>query len=366
MDAPSQTTPQAHDRFLATRQFSSLDGIRCLSILAVIWHHTNGGFSVLRLDSRGFLGVDLFFVLSGFLIVTLLLRERDRNQQIALSHFYTRRTLRIFPLYYGIILCLCIALPVLTPDGRTATGLWHDLPFLLSYTLNWVEPRSLLAIAWSLAAEEQFYLFWPPIERFARRFAVPVLLILIALGQAIALHWLDGPLETWFGFGPREPSMLRETTFTPILLGVLLAHVLHSRTGFQLTYRVLGARVAPIVCLIGIVAMCQFLPEKLGGWPRLGIHLTMVVFVAACVVRDDHAMKPLLSSLPLRRIGAVSYGMYLLHLFVKHVVVAALAGLSLTIPGLEFALCMAGSYAVSELSFRYYESYFLRLKARFA
>ncbi len=74
MHDPSQTTSEAYDRLLVNRKLSSLDGIHCLSILAVIWHHTNGGFSVLRLDSRGFLGVDLFFVLSGFLIMTLLLR----------------------------------------------------------------------------------------------------------------------------------------------------------------------------------------------------------------------------------------------------------------------------------------------------
>ena len=68
-----------HERFLALRRFGALDGLRCLSIVAVVWHHTRPEIPGMLLDNRGFLGVDMFFVLSGFLIVTLLLRERDRN-----------------------------------------------------------------------------------------------------------------------------------------------------------------------------------------------------------------------------------------------------------------------------------------------
>ncbi|MCP4003752.1 MAG: hypothetical protein GY725_06110 [bacterium] len=108
--------------------------------------------------------------------------------------------------------------------------------------------------------------------------------------------------------------MLRKKTFTPILLGVLLTRVLHSRGGFQLIDRVLGTHLAPVVCLMAIVALYQFLPMKLGGWPRLGIHLMMVAFVASCVARDDHAMSPLLTSPPFQRVGAVSCGMYLFRL----------------------------------------------------
>jgi peptidoglycan/LPS O-acetylase OafA/YrhL len=105
-----QPIPPAAERdFLAYRrrpEFLSLDGLRCLSILAVVWHHSLTAPASGRLLNLGFLGVDLFFVISGFLIVTLLLRERFLSGTISLEKFYLRRTLRIFPLYYGLILSM--------------------------------------------------------------------------------------------------------------------------------------------------------------------------------------------------------------------------------------------------------------------
>jgi peptidoglycan/LPS O-acetylase OafA/YrhL len=88
----------SHATYRTTKHFASLDGVRCCCILAVIWHHCPHPPSPANVLERGFLGVDMFFVLSGFLIVTLLLRERDRSGRINLKNFYVRRTLRIFPI----------------------------------------------------------------------------------------------------------------------------------------------------------------------------------------------------------------------------------------------------------------------------
>ena len=85
--------PPAHQGYLETRVFGSLDGLRAASILAVVWHHTPLVYPDLVLSRRGFLGVDLFFIISGFLIVTLLLRERRRSGRISLRGFYVRRFL---------------------------------------------------------------------------------------------------------------------------------------------------------------------------------------------------------------------------------------------------------------------------------
>ncbi|MGB2610895.1 MAG: acyltransferase, partial [Isosphaeraceae bacterium] len=98
---------EAHEQYLGTRTFASLNGVRGLCILSVLWHHAPGGLHALILE-RGFLGVDMFFVLSGFLIVTLLLRERDRTGSISLKKFYARRTLRIFPIYYLVLFTLLL------------------------------------------------------------------------------------------------------------------------------------------------------------------------------------------------------------------------------------------------------------------
>src|SRR5579862_611155 len=83
-------------KFLQTRKFVSLDGLRCASILAVIWHHATG-------IGKGYLGVEIFFAISGFLITTLLLRERRGFGDISLGDFYARRSLRILPLYYTVL-----------------------------------------------------------------------------------------------------------------------------------------------------------------------------------------------------------------------------------------------------------------------
>jgi peptidoglycan/LPS O-acetylase OafA/YrhL len=98
--APEVRLP-SYERFREIKIFNSLDGLRCLSIVAVVWHHVAGHWlSGVHLMSVGYLGVDFFFVISGFLITTLLLREKEKYGRISLKNFYMRRSLRIFPLYY--------------------------------------------------------------------------------------------------------------------------------------------------------------------------------------------------------------------------------------------------------------------------
>src|SRR5271166_3634228 len=90
-------------KFRQTETFNSLNGLRCISVLAVIWHHAVGHlFPTDTFLAEGYMGVDVFFAVSGFLITTLLLRERDTWGDIDLRSFYARRSLRIFPLYYGL------------------------------------------------------------------------------------------------------------------------------------------------------------------------------------------------------------------------------------------------------------------------
>ena len=347
--------------YRARRTFGSLDGFRCVSILAVIWHHSRGDLQLGRIGTRGFLGVDMFFVLSGFLIVTLLLRERDRNGEISLKAFYARRALRIMPLYYGVVLGTALLFIGFRPDGETGQSMRHALPYLLTYTTNWFVVGNLLDITWSLSAEEQFYLLWPPVQKYVRR-PLWVLFALLVLGQLIHFGLFDTQLAK-LGAGPEDLGMLRETTFTPILLGVLLAYILHSQLGFERVARVLGHRMTPLWLAAALLASLELMPEDLRGWPRLTIHLLMMALLASAVVREDHVLAPLLKWPPVVRIGVLSYGMYLLHVFVVHFTDRlgehGLPALFL------FPLAVLGTVAVAELSYRFYETPFLRLKKRF-
>jgi peptidoglycan/LPS O-acetylase OafA/YrhL len=346
--------------------FGSLDGLRGLSIAAVVWHHTQpdgqGVGAYLPAARLGFLGVDLFFVLSGFLIVTLLLRERERSGTISLRDFYARRSLRIFPLYYGVLLAFTL-LYWTRVDPRAET-FRADLPYLALYLSNWIATPSL-AIAWSLAAEEQFYLIWPPVERWLRRHAVTLIVTLIAVSELIQLGWIDAWLASAFGWTRDEPRMLRETTFAPICFGVLLAHALHRRESFERLAAWWAHPLAAPLALLALVAIPQGFPDDIRGWPRLLVQLLMLNVVASAVVREDHALARLYAWGPLARLGAVSYGVYLLHhigIGVAERTTALVSPSLWDLPVVAFVLGGLFAFALAELSFRFYERPFLALK----
>jgi peptidoglycan/LPS O-acetylase OafA/YrhL len=361
-DAADHADP--HARYLATRVFGSLDGLRALAILAVVWHHANGWHRVLLqapsakasglpISERGFLGVDLFFVISGFLIVTLLLRERRRTGGISLRGFYWRRFLRIFPPYY-LMLAVFAAVAWLKP-GDTSDVIRRELPFAFFYVSNLVTMHGPLSLTWSLAAEEQFYVVVPTLEKVAWRW-FPVALVGVYVLASLPP----------FGFFPGLglPEFFRNTTFGPILLGVMLAHLLDHPRGWALVSRLVGAWIAPLVALVLVGLACSVPVEGIDGWPRLLIHWTLVALVASCVVRERHVLRPVLTLWPMRRIGAVSYGIYLFHplaLYVAYQVVRR-AGVSSEAVFVVFAV--VGSWTIAEVSYRLYESRFLALKGR--
>jgi peptidoglycan/LPS O-acetylase OafA/YrhL len=345
----------AHTRFLSARTFKSLDGLRAAAILGVVWHHAYMPKIPLRIADRGFLGVDLFFIISGFLIVTLMLRERRRTGRISLKAFYVRRALRIFPAYYAMLLVVGAA--ALLRRGTHSDVIVRDLPFAACYLSNMVPMQSLLSITWSLSVEEQFYLLVPTLEKIWNAtlpIVFPVGYVLVSLPPFGLFPALDVPL------------FFRQTTFGPILLGVMLAHVLNHPRGFEWVARLLGARWASIAALVLVVLAMSHPAEDISGWPRLTIHWALLALVASCVVREDHVLAPALSCWPFRRIGIVSYGIYLYHIVVMHVVVAAAALLGTTSSVFRVTGTALASWVAAEFSYRAFESRFLSLKSRFA
>ncbi|MDA1264642.1 MAG: acyltransferase [Planctomycetota bacterium] len=352
-----------HATFLANRRFGSLDGLRGLAVAAVVWHHTQRGFAGVPASQRGYLGVDLFFVLSGFLITTLLLRERDDHGRIGLGRFYARRALRIFPLYYGLLLVL-IALFLVRPQLLMAAPFFEDLPHLATYTTNWVPSSTFLVIAWSLAAEEQFYLAWPPTLKVLGASAHWILGAVFAIGVAVGVGVLDPLLSNVFGPGFRSLDMV-QATFNPIVLGVWVASLLHAPAGFAKLRALLGARAAAPVTLVLVVALANVPTPEPFGWPRLVVQVALATLVASCVVREDHGLARLLQLPPLVRLGVVSYGIYLLHMFVLQGTRPLVEDLGLRVEGDRFAVTLLAAWLVAELSFRFLEAPCLRRKERF-
>jgi peptidoglycan/LPS O-acetylase OafA/YrhL len=358
----SATDGAAFAAFQARRHFSALDGIRAFSILAVIWHHTAAGLGGIPLSSNGFLGVDMFFVLSGFLIVTLILRERQRTGSVSLRAFYARRSLRIFPIYYLVLACMLVLVTVVRPGSSMRAPFLEELPFHLTYTTNWIQSSTFLAIAWSLAAEEQFYVFWPPVEKFLPRASVLVLLAVLAVNQLVNFQLIDGFLESRLGLVHAEYAIL-QVTFTPICLGVLLAHLLHRPAGFVRLRGVLSGRLTPWILLVALAAACN-VPGDISGAPRLLIQVAMTLFLAACVLDEEQLLARLLARPLVRRIGVISYGMYLYHHFARHGAVGLLDAAGLESPLALFVSCTLLTLFVAELSFRWIETPISRLRKR--
>ncbi|MDF2696171.1 MAG: acyltransferase 3, partial [Labilithrix sp.] len=210
--------------------YPSLDGLRCLAILPIVWHHSTPR----QLDGvlgRGPLGVDLFFVVSGFLITSLLLHERSSTGGVALGQFWARRSLRIFPLYYLVLGAFALHAVFLRAPGPARDHFLHALPFYATYTSNWflhgaVDHPIIFAFAWSLAAEEQFYLVWPPFLRRLRGSIGPalVMFVLVLLDQAAERDWLAGLIAEGL------PLRMMRSFATPIGLGALLALAADART----------------------------------------------------------------------------------------------------------------------------------------
>lgn len=340
------------ENFLSTRNFGSLDGLRAFSILAVLWHHAGTSSPNFLITSRGFLGVDLFFVISGFLIITLLLRDRDRAGAISLRDFYIRRVLRIFPAYY-LMLLIVGAWILLRPESVAATAARSDLPYAALFLTNLMVAHSILYPTWSLSVEEQFYILMPALENYAGRvlpFLIPFAYGLVCL-----------PPLGFFSAVPL-PSFFRETTFGPILLGVALAHALNGPRGFGFVFRLLGWRLSPFVAMALVLILACNPAEDISGWPRIAIHWAMLALVASCILREDNALAPALKCWPVRRLGIVSYGIYLYHLIVMGVVVKVTG----TFGGVSFLFTTIGTWAAAELSFRFFETPFLSLRRRFA
>lgn len=341
------TTFKQYAAFQNTRVFGSLDGLRAFSILAVIWHHARV-YSQYLLLRQGYLGVRLFFAISGFLITTLLLREHRATSQICLKNFYVRRSLRIFPLYYTVLGLYCVIAAV-QHDAR-AQAFFHDVPFFLTYTSNWfVLPAARFSLAWSLATEEQFYSTWPWVEKLlGTKGAVWIMTSALVAHQIVVISHVGASSNFWSAFvGAFAPS---------ICFGVLIAHALDSERSFSILYGVLGKRYASLV-LAGAALILMALHA-----PRVLTEAVFAALVGACVIREDHALSHLLRHRYLAAIGMVSYGMYLFHGFVF----AALSKFMRTTSILAFVVASIVTFGIAFCSYRFYESYFLRMKRRFS
>ena len=357
--------PAQFDTYQATRHFGSLNGLRFFCIAAVLWHHGpvwGASDAPARILTRGFAGVDFFFVLSGFLITTLLLREAAARGTFSLRGFYWRRFLRIIPVYFLVVTLMGVYYIAVKGETHYLT----QLPYYYLFLSNFLtEHIPLLDPTWSLSVEEQYYLIWPLLLMLVPvRAILPLLAVLIGL-NVVAVTGALTPLGiVGFDAGPLRVAMFN-ATYAPILIGSGVAVLLHSPRGFAPLARLLGNAPACLGSFALVGVLLQILPQDLRGWPNLVLHLAMAAALTSIVVREDNPLRPLLAWWPIARIGEISYGIYLYHLIGLHIATVALGRLGLAGQGWLVLLVYSGiAVIIAEISFRTFERMFLRLKHR--
>lgn len=365
----NDTKETFYQDYISRKHFGSLDGLRFVCILLVLWHHSPAFGTIedpLRILTRGFSGVDFFFVLSGFLITTLLLREQSQFGRFSLRGFYFRRALRILPAYYLVVTAVSTYFVLWKGYDQYAAM----VPYYYGFFANMLKSDiPLLSPTWSLSVEEQFYLLWPLALLLLPSIAKAqawFLTILISLCLAGMLGW-----HMVFGISSYETSVaiwkVSVGGFSAILIGALCGVLLHSRKGFIVLYSLFGSRWMPVMGGAVLLVLYQVLPLSLWGLPTTIMHLTMAAILISIVVREDHVAVGVLQLSLVRRIGQISYGIYLYHLIALHVAHEILAPFGITRETGPWAISLSMlvmAVVISEISFRYYEAPFLRLRHR--
>ncbi len=358
-----------------------LDGIRGIAILAVMaFHYINGSHhlpvlkQVFDAAHSGWLGVDLFFVLSGFLITGILLKGRGRAGYY--RNFYIRRTLRIFPLYYGVLAVVFGAgalIPALNTPGFRELAAKQG--WLWTYTMNWahfLRPGAVfncewieLYHFWSLAVEEQFYLVWPTVVLLLpRRWFVGLCVGIV--GAAAAQRGLGAALGL-------EPWLFRADG---LVLGGLIATLARSPDGRASLFS-WSLRLGPASALIVLVVSLWRGGLHMSDPVMQGVGMTFVQFalgaglVGALCLPQSSIVRAALSRGPLVAFGKYSYGIYVFHWMLNPLMIRyvtpyvpgeALASMYVVHAAALFVVKSAIAFAAAWLSYTLFESRFLKLK----
>jgi len=383
--SPAAATTAGVDAGAAPRvHFPALDGLRCVAFLLVFAYHVFPK-TVPVLGTavwNGWCGVDLFFTLSGFLVTYLLLREEGRREAagqgtFSLLRFWARRSLRIWPLYYLLLLLSFVVIPALPApwSGTLPAGSaghealverygWPSATFLLNWAVirhGW--PDGPLGPLWSVSIEEQFYVAWPLLlfllPRRARWTATWAGIAAAGAGKALLLD--RGYLAVYVN------SFARADAF---LVGALIAQVLAARGSLRTPPAWFPA------ALLAVAAVLFSLPPQHARGPVVAwigyalLDLWAAGLVWACL-SPGNVVHRLLALRPSVWMGKVSYGLYCFHVLAIAAVDVLLAGLrDGNRTGLFYAArvpaALALTIGLAALSFSTYERVFLRLKDRFA
>ncbi|GAA1707242.1 acyltransferase family protein [Microbacterium sediminicola] len=353
----------------ASSRLAGLDGLRAVAVILVISYHL---FPTWWLDG-GFIGVDVFFVISGFLITTLLLRERARTGRIRLSMFWRRRARRLLPALVALLIICSSAAWIIGGDVLVRLG--AQLIGALTFSYNWIaivigqgyfgaSTPELFQNLWSLGIEEQFYVLWPLLLPLVLRLRRPGARVTLAgIAAAASATWM-GVIVLTTGDASRAYFGTDSHAFG-LLAGVALAFGMHrALTKPPVWMQHLAVRiavtVAGVAALAGIVVLALIHPtDTVMTFPlTLVAAVVGTVVVIAASVWPRSPLGPSLDILPLRWVGERSYGLYLWHWPIVVLLVAAVEGTApqVGVPVWIGILALVLTVVISTISYRYLES----------
>jgi peptidoglycan/LPS O-acetylase OafA/YrhL len=377
---PTLTLPLT-DKSVSSRRFyrPELDGLRFLSFLAVFISHAylvsprmfadagpitaEFGRWALAAGHCGYAAVAVFFVLSSYLITELLLREHDRNHKIDVPAFYARRALRIWPLYFFFLILMLIVEPRLGMPGIPAA----DAPWYLAFLGNWQIvwngqiPRSAAQILWTVSIEEQFYLLWPLLIAFVSPKRLGwMCAALLVIGQVTRL------LMVASGSPFYAIHFHTCVQFDAIAWGGLLAVAV--RNGVFANWPVMIRRSMLIGGAILAVVTQRLLAEDkpFAAWPMAAYPLFAIaaLLVVVGAMRASEQESSWLTHPWLVRLGKISYGLYIWHLFA--IVLTYKFGWCKPQSVWTSLYALPVTIAMAEISYQWIEKPFLRWKEHFS
>jgi len=295
----------------------ALNGLRGVAILLVLGNHIPLR-KYASLLPGGYVGVDVFFVLSGFLITTLLVQEFNRRGSINLRNFYIRRVLRLGPALIIMLIVICTLSFILFDRVRAQQNCINAL-IALFYASNWVKALShnglgIVAQTWSLSAEEQFYIIWPFLLLTLLRATRRSRHLIIAATVLALLSWLDGICLALRGATFTRIMFGLDSKLVTLMIGCILGVWLTSE-GAKRIFQKLLVILAPLslICLVAFSISGNVLGKGLFFYGFTIIALLAATLILDVMVSQQSILKRFLEMKWLVWIGSVSYGLYLWH-----------------------------------------------------
>ena len=339
------------------QKIPQLDAVRGLAILVVMMHNISPKYPVFysqKLFSNGWMGVDLFFVLSGFLITGILVDTKTSEGYF--KNFYVRRCLRIWPLYFSLLFFMFVLMPLLSSSeahkiAETASPWWAYPLFLQNFLIGIsTNAAGPLGVTWSLAIEEQFYLVWPLIVRFCSS--------TLLLGMAVTEMCLSPVLRFYLLLHHVNLYTNVFSRLDGLMAGAILALIVRSNN-FEPSKFLKRAWA----CLV-FAAPLAFVTELIGArWIVFSFTaIASAAFIYLSLFSPGKWLQSVMTSRFLTYTGTISYGLYLLH----KIPIGMVQALHLDQhPSLPLPIILVSSYIIAAASWNLLEMPFLKLKRFF-